>query len=125
MTMAGGIATLKLLSNPAVFESLEDLSRYFFAGLQTEIDQRQIPVQLQRVGSMFSILFAPHPVRNYQDSLKIDNKQYAKFFHYLLERGIYMPPSAVDAACLSAAHSLAEIDYTVAVCAKALTEVFK
>ncbi len=124
VTMAGGIATLTLLSDPTVFQTLENLSKHFFAGLQTEIDRLQIPVQLQRVGSMFAIIFAPHAVRNYQDSLKIDNKQYAQFFHYLLERGIYMPPSAVDAACLSSTHSMAEIDYTISVCSEVFAKIF-
>ncbi len=120
VTMAGGIATIKLLSDRKVFERLESLSARFFGGLQKEIDKAAKPVQLQRVGSMFAIMFAPRPVKNYQDSLAINSKQYAKFFHYLLEHGIYLPPSSVDAACLSAAHTEEEIDYTIEVCAEAL-----
>jgi len=123
VTMAGGITTIKLLSNPDVFSKLETLSARFFSGLENKIQElngrQNFPVQLQRVGSMFAIIFAPHPVKNYTDSLAINSKQYAKFFHYLLEHGIYMPPSSVDAACLSAVHTEEEIDYTIEICAKA------
>jgi glutamate-1-semialdehyde 2,1-aminomutase len=113
VTMAGGIATLKLLSNPKVFQRLEFLSETFFSGLQNVIDTMGIKVQLERVGSMFAIIFAPHPIRNYRESLSIDSRAYAEFFHYLLEHGIYMPPSSVDAAALSAAHSEEEIALTI------------
>lgn len=124
VTMAGGITTIKILSDPAIFQTLENLSAKFFGGLEREISKRQIPVQLQRVGSMFAILFAPKPVRNFTDSLAINAKQYAVFFHHLLHHGIYMPPSSVDAACLSAAHTEEEIDYTIEVCAAGFDKVF-
>ncbi len=120
VTMAGGIATLKLLSNPEVFRNLESICEKFFFDLQSVIDEAGMPVQLQRVGSMFGIIFAPHPVRNYRESLSIDSRAYAKFFHYLLDHGVYMPPSAVDAAAISAVHSPDEIGQTVEVCRKAL-----
>jgi glutamate-1-semialdehyde 2,1-aminomutase len=124
VTMAGGIATINLLSDSAIFEKLESLSSRFFGGLEQTINKLDIPVQLQRVGSMFAIIFAAEPVKNLEDSLTIDAKKYAQFFHYLLENGIYMPPSSVDAACLSAMHSEEEIDYTIEVCAKAFEKVF-
>jgi glutamate-1-semialdehyde 2,1-aminomutase len=78
-----------------------------------------VPIQIQSVGSLFSILFVDHPVRNYQDSLSIDPEAYASFFHYLLQHGVYMPPSSVDAACLSYAHTPDDIDATVKVCERA------
>lgn len=119
VTMAGGIATIKLLSNPEVFRALEFVCETFFQGLQNAIDVTGANVQLQRVGSMFGIMFAPHPIRNYRDSLSIDSRAYAKFFHYLLDNGIYMPPSAVDAASISAAHCEEEIALTIEICQKA------
>ena len=118
VTMAGGIAIIKLLTDLNVFNTLEKLSTKLFTELQDGITKLGVPMQLQRVGSMFAILFAEKPVKNYQDSLTINSKQYAKFFHYLLENGIYMPPSSVDAAFISAVHSEEEIDYTIEVCLK-------
>ncbi len=120
VTMAGGIETLKLLSEEGVYEHLEARAAQLFDGLRPVIAELSFPVQLQRVGSMFAILFAPHPVRNYQDSLQIDNQRYAKFFHGLLSRGIYMPPSAVDAACVSRAHSREDVDTMIDVCSAVL-----
>jgi len=113
VTMAGGIATIRQLSNPAVFRKLEELSRRFFNALQRLNDETDHPVQLARVGSMFAIIFAEKPIKNYQDSLSIDAKAYARMFHSLLKDGIYLPPSSIDAACISAAHTEEEIDYTI------------
>lgn len=119
VTMAGGIATLRLLENPDVYKVLESRSAQLFEGLREVCGS--VPVQLQRVGSMFSILFAPHPVRNFVDSKAIDGEAFAAFFHGVLKRGVYLPPSAVDAACVSAAHSENDIEQTIARCA----EVFR
>ncbi len=113
VTMAGGIATLKLLADPQVYKTLECRTAQLFEGLQSIINQRKLPIQLQRVGSMFAIVFAEQPVKNWHDHLKIDSKAFAKFFHKLLAAGVYMPPSSVDAACVSAAHSESDIDKTI------------
>lgn len=113
VTMAGGIATLKLLADPTVYRTLEDRTTQLFEGLQTCIDKKSLPIQLQRVGSMFGIIFSNKPVRNWQDHLSIDAKAFAQFFHKILARGVYMPPSSVDAACVSAAHSEADIEETI------------
>jgi len=59
-------------------------------------------------------------VRNWQDHLSIDAKGFAQFFHKILARGIYMPPSSVDAACVSAAHSEADIEETVKIMSEQL-----
>jgi glutamate-1-semialdehyde 2,1-aminomutase len=123
VTMAGGVETLRLLSDPQVYNTLEKRSEQLFAGLAEAGKKLSASFQLQRVGSMFSILFAGSPVRNYQDSQAIDAKQFAKFFHAALKRGIYMPPSAVDAAAVSAAHSEQDIELTVKICTEALKEI--
>ncbi len=120
VTMAGGVETLSLLANPAVYTRMEALTARLFAGLQAVITRLSLPVQLQRSGSMFAILFAPKPIVNFQDSLSIDAKLFAKFFHYLLDHGVYLPPSAVDAAALSSAHTEDDIDRTIAIAAEAL-----
>lgn len=124
ITMRGGVETLKLLSDPQVYRILENRTAQLFEGLSKVIERRSLPIQLQRVGSMFAIIFAERPVRNYQDSTSIDTKAFAAFFHYLLSRGIYLPPSAVDAACLSAAHSEQEIEDTVRICSDAFSAIF-
>ncbi len=119
VTMAGGLKTLELLAQPGIYDTLEAKTAQLFEGLSPVT--KTFKISLQRVGSMFGILFAPKPVRNYQDSLTIDNRAFAAFFHELLKHGIYLPPSAVDAACVSAAHSEQDIEETVKACVKALT----
>jgi glutamate-1-semialdehyde 2,1-aminomutase len=118
VTMAGGIETLKQLSKPQIYETLESRAHQLFEGLKETCAKHSL--QLSRVGSMFSILFTNQPVKNYKQSLTIDPHAYARFFHNLLSSGVYMPPSAVDAACVSAAHSENDIDQTVSLMRKAL-----
>jgi glutamate-1-semialdehyde 2,1-aminomutase len=113
VTMAGGIETLKLLQNPEVYKTLEQQTADLFSGLSQPIQKHSWPVQLQRAGSMFSILFTPEPVENFQDSLNINHTAFSHFFHYCLDNGVYLPPSGVDAACVSAAHSKGDIEQSV------------
>lgn len=122
-TMAAAVETLKLLDDVSVYARLEKLSAQLFDGLQKAASKHKVPLQLQRVGSMFGLLFAPHPVRNFKDSQAIDAHKFAQFFHYLLEHGVYLPPSAVDAACLSASHTPADIEETIRVCDAAFAHV--
>jgi glutamate-1-semialdehyde 2,1-aminomutase len=124
-TMAAAIQTLILLDVPGVYERLDLRTAQLFDGVRVAAKKAGVELQLQRVGSMFALLFAPKPVRNYKDSLKIDAHAFSKFFHHLLEHGVYLPPSAVDAACVSAAHSEADIEETVRVCAEALNALDK
>lgn len=119
-TMAAAIATIDVLDHDDPYELMEARAQQLFEGVAESAKRRNLQIQLQRIGSMFAILFAPHAVRNFQDHLKIDAKVFAKFFHEILDRGIYFPPSAVDAACLSAAHTQQDTEETV----KAVDEAF-
>jgi glutamate-1-semialdehyde 2,1-aminomutase len=124
VTMAGGIEVLKALKDPAVYEVLESRTNRLFQGLRLAIEARSLPVQLQRVGSMFAVIFCEKPVRNFDDSKKIDAEQFSRFFHYLLSNGVTLPPSSVDAACVSFAHSEDEIDRTIDICHSAFNQIF-
>jgi len=120
VTMVGGIATINCLQQSDAYQILESRTADLFAGLGQAIAKEGWPVQLQRVGSMFSILFTDKAVQNYTDSLSINHQAFSTFFHYLLDNGIYMPPSGIDAACMSAAHSTADIEETISVMRAAL-----
>jgi glutamate-1-semialdehyde 2,1-aminomutase len=124
VTMAGGITTIQLLQNPSVFSHMEARGAQLFDGLQKCIDAAGWSVQLQRVGSMFAILFCDRPVLSYQDSLRVDHAKFSTFFHHLLDHGVYMPPSGIDAACLSAAHSVGDIEQTIEVMSAGLKLAF-
>lgn len=130
VTMRGALAILDALSDPDVYRVLEDRTHQLFVGLERAIREisnktgKDIPVKLQRVGSMFAIMFTKQQVRNFKDSLSIDAKLFAKFFHEVLDRGIMLPPTAVDAACVSAAHTAIDIEQTIEACDQALTKMF-
>lgn len=122
-TMAAAVETLRLLDSPTVYEMMEARSAQLFYGIGAAAKKHGVELQLQRVGSMFGILFAPEPVRDFKSSQKIDAQKFARFFHFLLDNGVYLPPSAVDAACVSASHSEEDIEETISVCSQALAFV--
>lgn len=129
VTMAGGIAVLEGLSEPGTYELLERQTKRLFDGLQKALEEvgsekkSRLPVQLQRVGSMFGILFSANPVKNFKESQTIDQNLFAAFFHELLSLGVMLPPTAVDAACVSAAHTDEDIDATSSSCLEAFRRI--
>lgn len=124
VTMAGGIEVLRLLDDDKVYQTLEARTAQLFDGLGRVIEERSLPIQLQRAGSMFALIFCGKPVRNFDDSKHIDAERFAKFFHLALNQGIYLPPSAVDAACVSAAHTQEDIAATIEKMTRAIVQVF-
>ena len=70
-------------------------------------------VTVNRVGSMFTFFFSPEPVTDWESAKKCDTARFGKFFHFMLERGVYLAPSQFEAAFVSAAHSEEDIRYTV------------
>lgn len=123
VTMAGGIATLTELKNSDAYLMMESRSEQLFAGISEWLKSHSFPLQLQRVGSMFCLIFAEAAVRNFKDSLKIDSHRFARFYHELLRRGIYLPPSSVDAAAISAAHSEKDIEQSIKAICESLAAV--
>lgn len=106
VAMAAGIATLKELQTPGFYDKLESLSARLAAGLQ--------PLGcLNRVGSLMTLFCQPGPVRNYEDAKKSDLDHYARFFHHMLDRGIYLAPSQFESLFVSAAHTEADIDRAI------------
>ncbi len=77
-------------------------------------------VQFNRVGSMFTLFFTTQPVRDFASAKSCDTARFNRFFHSMLEQGIYLPPSQFEAAFISAAHTDEDIDRTVAAIRKAL-----
>jgi glutamate-1-semialdehyde 2,1-aminomutase len=80
-----------------------------------------VPVQYQRIGSMFCGYFTAEPVHNLADAMKSDRERFKKFFHGMIEEGIYLAPSQFEAGFISTAHSAADIEAT----AKAASKVMR
>jgi glutamate-1-semialdehyde 2,1-aminomutase len=112
MAMAAGLATLKLLSC-AAYERLEAASARLAEGLGAAAARAGVPVQVNRVGSMLTLFFAPSLVMDAASARAASTRRFAAFFHAMLERGIYLPPSQFEAAFLSTAHTDADLDATL------------
>lgn len=106
VAMAAGIATLKELNQPGFYAHLETLSARLAAGLD--------PLGcVNRAGSLLTLFCQAGPVRDYEDAKRSDTARYARFFHHMLDHGIYLAPSQFEAAFVSAAHTEADIDHTI------------
>ena len=120
LAMRAGIAALKQLTKPGLYEQMAQLAQRLVSGLRTELAAAGIPVQINAIGSLATVFFAAGPVRNYADAKRSDTKRYARFFREMLERGIFLAPSQFEAAFLSTAHTSADIDRTLAAAREAL-----
>jgi glutamate-1-semialdehyde 2,1-aminomutase len=106
LAVAAGIAVLRHIDeHPEVYEENEQRVSELVAAVPPAFC-------VNHVGSMFTIFFQPGPVRNFDEAKRSDSALFAKFFHYLLDRGIYFPPSQFEAAFMSGVHSPADISYT-------------
>jgi glutamate-1-semialdehyde 2,1-aminomutase len=114
LAMAAGLATLEELKNGAVHEQLEAKGARLEAALNAAAEKAGIPVITQRAGSMSCLFFAEQPVHNLADAMQADRERFKKYFHGMLAEGVYLAPSAFEAAFLSAAHTDADIDATIA-----------
>jgi len=113
LAVAAGLATLEALATPTNYERLERLSAALEEGLAEAARETGVPVTINRVGSMMTVFFTDGPVRNYDDVQRCDAGRYAVFFHSMLERGVYLAPSAFEAMFVSLAHRDADIEFTV------------
>jgi len=113
LAMSAGIATLKELSKPGLYEGIEENAKRLVAGLRKALADAGFATQVNSVGSLSTIFFAAEPVRNYADAKRSDTKLYARFFREMLQRGIFLAPSQFEAAFVSAAHTEADIDRTI------------
>lgn len=120
LATAAGLATLKLL-DAAAYRQLEKTSATICAGLARAAAQAGVACTINRVGSMWTLFFIEGPVDNFEVALKADAKRYGRFFHAMLERGVYLPPSQFEAWFCSTAHD----DQAVAQTLKAATAAFK
>ncbi|MCH9719219.1 MAG: glutamate-1-semialdehyde 2,1-aminomutase [Actinomycetia bacterium] len=109
LSMAAGLKTLQLCT-PAVYQHLNDTARTIGDLASDALTQAGVPHQLQRAGNLFSIFFRAGEVRDYDQAQQQNVQQYAAFFHAMLDRGVYLPPSAYEAWFVSAAHDAAAID---------------
>ena len=122
VAMAAGLATLRETAGPAFYDTLERRTARLVTGIGDAVRRRGIPATLGHAGSMWGVYFAPGPVRNYADAQRADRALFARWHRAALARGVFLPPSAFEAAFVSSAHTDADIDFTIAQLDAALDE---
>jgi glutamate-1-semialdehyde 2,1-aminomutase len=122
LAVTAGLTTLERLS-AGVYEHLEMLGARLEKGLKTAIEKTKTTACVQRVGSMITVFFCAGPVRNWTDADKCDRAAFGKFHHGLLSRGVYWPPAQFEAAFLSNAHTISDIDKIIAAAEASLKEL--
>jgi glutamate-1-semialdehyde 2,1-aminomutase len=110
VAMAAGIATLDHLSS-STYRSLERVSGQLASSLAEFARTEDVePFTVQRVGSMLGVFFAPGPITNAEEAARTNRKRYARFFHAALDRGLYLPPSALETTFVSTAMGPHDVD---------------
>ncbi|MBZ5641361.1 MAG: glutamate-1-semialdehyde 2,1-aminomutase [Acidobacteriia bacterium] len=123
LAMSAGIASLDLLAAPGFYDSLEALSKKLGDGISAALRETNAPATAARVGSLLTLFFSRDPITNYADAKKADTKRFAAFFQSMLARGIFIAPSQFEAMFVSAAHTAADIDCTIAALRESLADV--
>src|SRR3954447_15363195 len=120
LAMAAGVATLRRLHEPGVYDRLEALTARLADGLAQAAREADVEYTCNRVGSMLTGFFCSGPVYDYVTAKRSDTRRYAEYFRAMLERGVYLAPSQFEAGFVSLAHTEADIDQTVEAATAAL-----
>ncbi|NPA49311.1 MAG: glutamate-1-semialdehyde 2,1-aminomutase [Thermodesulfobacteria bacterium] len=113
IAVAAGIATLRVLMRPGIYERLEELSARLAEGLKEAAREAGARVTFNRVGSMMTCFFREGEVKNFANASASDTERYGAFWREMLKRGVYLAPSQFEAAFVSLAHTEEEIDLTI------------
>ncbi len=122
LAVAAGLETLRVLVEESPYEALERSAERLVAGLEESARRHGVPASFNRVGSMFTLFFTDRPVVDFAGAISSDTAMFGRFFHAMLRRGIYLPPSQFEAWFLSSAHTDVEIERTIEAADAALAE---
>lgn len=118
VAVAAGLATLDLVQKPDFYEHLSALARQLTEGLEQAAKQHGVEFSAQSIGGMFGLYFRATPPTSYAEVMTCDKEAFNRFFHAMLDEGIYMAPSAFEAGFVSSAHTSADIAQTIATASK-------
>lgn len=123
VAMVAGLVTLQILDkNRNGYKELDRKAAGLCKGLNECFDHGNIPVQINRIGSMFTVFFTPNKVYDYTSAMKSDTKRFARYFKGMLARGINLAPSQFEAGFISLAHTDEDIEKTLDACADILKD---
>jgi glutamate-1-semialdehyde 2,1-aminomutase len=124
LAMAAGLTTLELLdNNHGIYSSLDNKTEYLHKEMISLLDKKGIPYQINRIGSMISLHFTENPVVDFDSAVKGNNEFFRKYFHGMLKRGVYLPPSAFESYFLNDAISQKDLDSTIVAFSKTLQDL--
>jgi glutamate-1-semialdehyde 2,1-aminomutase len=109
LAMAAGIATLDILADPGIWQHAERWAARAADAMTRAAGSAGVPLTVQRVGTMLTPFFTDQPVHDYAGAKATDRTAFSRFFHAMLDAGVYLPPSAFEAAFTSAAHGEADL----------------
>ena len=123
LAMAAGLATIEALREPGVYQQLDALAAQLADGFAEAATAAGVKIFQARVGSMGCTFFHAGPVTDYASATKSNTEAYARFFHAMLDRGVYLAPSQFECLFVSLAHTAEQIEQTVAAAREAFNEV--
>jgi glutamate-1-semialdehyde 2,1-aminomutase len=123
VAVAAGLATLKLVDTPGFQKRIEATTGSLVEGLAAEARRAGVIFSSQSIGSMFGVYFRAAPPHSFAEVMQCDRERFNSFFHAMLERGVYLAPSAYEAGFVSAAHGPLEIEETLAAAREAFRSV--
>jgi glutamate-1-semialdehyde 2,1-aminomutase len=123
VAMAAGLAMLELVREPGFHDALEAKCATLIGGLQALADKHGITFSTHHLGGMFGLFFGPGPVTRFEQVMACDIEAFKRFFHGMLERGVYLAPSAFEAGFMSAAHDEADIEHTLKAADESMAEL--
>ncbi len=123
LAMAAGKATLKALRTEGIYEVLEQKSADLHRGLENSFREANVPVWINRIGSMFTVFFTPDEVFDFISASSSDTDRYASYFKNMLAEGINMAPSQFETEFVSVAHTDEDVEKTVEACRKAIKKL--
>jgi glutamate-1-semialdehyde 2,1-aminomutase len=118
VAVAAGLATLELVQQPNFYEHLSELAHQLTEGLERAAKQHGVDFSAQSIGGMFGLYFRATPPTSYAEVMACDKEAFNRFFHAMLDQGIYLAPSAFEAGFVSSAHTSADIAQTIATASK-------
>ncbi len=125
LAVAAGLETLRILMRENPYEALESAAAALAGGLAERAGRHGVPVTINRVGSMLTPFFTEVPVDDYASATSSDTVRFARFFHGMLRRGIYLPPSQYEALFISTAHGAEELERTLDAADEVFAEIVR
>ena len=123
VAVSAGLTTLRLVGQPGFFDRLGEVTRRLVDGFTAEARAAGLAFSADHVGGMFGIFFRETPPRTFAEVMSCDKERFNRFFHLMLDQGVYLAPSAFEAGFVSAAHADEELSLTMAAARRAFAEL--